>query len=50
VHAPGVVTLRSSTQAAETTQIAPTILRLLGVNPGELQAVVKKGTKILPGT
>jgi hypothetical protein len=32
----------------ETTQIAPTILRLLGLNPNELQAVRIEGTSILP--
>ena len=33
----------------ETTQIAPTILRLLGLNPGELQAVQIEHTRVLPG-
>jgi arylsulfatase A-like enzyme len=33
----------------ETTEIAPTILRLLGLNPGELQAVQIEHTKALPG-
>jgi Type I phosphodiesterase / nucleotide pyrophosphatase len=32
----------------ETTQIAPTILSLLGLNPKELQAVRIEGTKVLP--
>jgi hypothetical protein len=32
----------------ETTQIAPTILRLLGLNPGELQAVQAEHTRSLP--
>ena len=36
------------TQAVETTQIAPTILALLGVNPRELQAVRIQGTEALP--
>jgi hypothetical protein len=31
----------------ETTQVAPTILRLLGINPGELQAVLIEGTQPL---
>ncbi len=31
----------------ETTEIAPTILRLLGLNPGELQAVQIEHTKVL---
>jgi hypothetical protein len=33
----------------QTTQIAPTILRLLGLNPSELQAVQLEDTPILPG-
>ncbi len=32
----------------DTTQIAPTILSLLGLNPKELQAVRIEGTKVLP--
>ena len=38
----------SSNTTVETTQIAPTILRLLGLSPGELQAVQLEGTKALP--
>jgi hypothetical protein len=33
----------------ETTQIAPTILSLLGLDPGELQAVRIEHTRVLPG-
>ena len=33
----------------ETTQIAPTILRLLGLNPRALQAVRIEHTQVLPG-
>jgi phosphoglycerol transferase MdoB-like AlkP superfamily enzyme len=33
----------------ETTQIAPTILTLLGLDPGELQAVQIEHTPVLPG-
>ena len=33
----------------ETTQIAPTILRLLGLDPAELQAVQIEHTRVLPG-
>jgi hypothetical protein len=33
----------------ETTQIAPTILHLLGLNPDELQAVRIEHTQVLPG-
>lgn len=37
------------TSSVETTQIAPTILSLLGLNPQSLQAVQAEGTKVLPG-
>jgi arylsulfatase A-like enzyme len=37
------------TASVETTQIAPTILDLLGLNPQSLQAVKAEGTKVLPG-
>lgn len=33
----------------ETTQVAPTILQLLGLNPNDLDAVRKEGTPVLPG-
>ena len=33
----------------ETTQIAPTILTLLGLDPTKLQAVQTEGTSALPG-
>jgi arylsulfatase A-like enzyme len=33
----------------ETTQIAPTILDLLGLDPNALQAVQVEGTQVLPG-
>jgi hypothetical protein len=33
----------------ETTQVAPTILKLLGLDPDELDAVRKEGTPVLPG-
>jgi hypothetical protein len=32
----------------ETTQIAPTILKLLGLNPNALQAVQEEHTPLLP--
>src|SRR5262249_38684788 len=35
--------------AVQTTQIAPTILHLLGLKPGDLQAVGIEQTQILPG-
>jgi hypothetical protein len=34
----------------ETTQIAPTILHLLGLNPNALQAVQREGTPVLPSS
>jgi hypothetical protein len=34
---------------AETTQVAPTILQLLGLDPNALQAVRIEGTRVLPG-
>ena len=33
----------------ETAQVAPTVLKLLGYDPGELEAVRKEGTAALPG-
>jgi hypothetical protein len=33
----------------ETTEIAPTILKLLGLNPADLQAVRIEHTAVLPG-
>jgi phosphoglycerol transferase MdoB-like AlkP superfamily enzyme len=38
-----------NTSPVETTQIAPTILDLLGLNPHQLQAVRQQGTASLPG-
>ncbi|BBH16161.1 phosphodiesterase [Nocardioides baekrokdamisoli] len=37
------------TAPVETTQVAPTILRLLGLNPSALRAVRVEGTRVLPG-
>ena len=37
------------TDAVKTTQVAPTILKQLGLDPARLQAVVKEGTAALPG-
>jgi len=54
VHVPLLV-VHNSIQAGQnralvtTTQIAPTILVLLGLDPGKLQAVKIEGTKVLPG-
>jgi len=43
--------LHAATLAAlvQTTQVAPTILRALGLNPNELQSVRMEGTQELPG-
>ena len=40
---------RSINTAVATTQIAPTILKALGLEPQELEAVRLEGTQILPG-
>jgi hypothetical protein len=33
----------------QTTQVAPTVLKLLGLNPSDLQAVRIEHTRVLPG-
>jgi hypothetical protein len=48
VSAPGLKHLVSY-RSVETTQIAPTILRLLGLSPKKLKAVRIEGTPALPG-
>ena len=40
---------RTVTSFVETTQVAPTILQALGLDPGSLDAVQKEGTPVLPG-
>ena len=40
---------RTITTFVETTQVAPTILKILGLDPGSLDAVRKEGTAVLPG-
>jgi len=40
---------RSINTAVATTQIAPTILKALGLEPQELEAVLREGTQLLPG-
>jgi len=40
---------RTSYQFVETKQVAPTILRILGLDPDKLDAVQKEGTAVLPG-
>ncbi len=49
VYAPSALEPAVVGGAVETTQIAPTILQLLGLNPYELQAVQIEGTQVLPG-
>ncbi len=49
VYAPGAVRPGSSDRWVETTQVAPTILSLLGLDPRALQAVQIEGTQVLPG-
>ena len=49
VYAPGTVHHGSSSQWVETTQVAPTILHLLGLDPSALDAVREEGTRVLPG-
>jgi Type I phosphodiesterase / nucleotide pyrophosphatase len=48
VSLPGLSSGHSIDAPVETTQIAPTILSLLGLNPAELQAVQKQHTQVLP--
>jgi hypothetical protein len=48
VWAPGKVQSGSFSQSVETTQVAPTILQLLGLDPNSLQAVQQEGTQVLP--
>jgi hypothetical protein len=40
---------KTITSFVETTQVAPTILQALGLDPGALVAVQKEGTPVLPG-
>jgi hypothetical protein len=40
---------RTVTTFVETTQVAPTILQLLGLDPDRLDAVRREGTPVLPG-
>lgn len=49
VFASGALAPRAFDREVKTTQIAPTILRLLGLNPLELEAVRMEGTQSLPG-
>jgi hypothetical protein len=49
LYAPHAVTPGVFDQRLETTSIAPTIMRLLGLGPDALQAVRIQGTPVLPG-
>jgi len=49
VDLPGRANGSTISAPVETTQIAPTILTLLGLNPGELRAVQIEHTQVLPG-
>jgi hypothetical protein len=40
---------KEMTGPVQTAQVAPTILKALGLNPNALQAVQKDNTSILPG-
>jgi arylsulfatase A-like enzyme len=48
VNGPGVRSQVES-KSVETTQVAPTVLSLLGLNPSDLRAVRVEGTRVLPG-
>ncbi len=49
VYAPGAVAPSRDHNWVETTQVAPTILRLLDLDPYALKAVRIEGTQVLPG-
>ena len=49
VYAPKTVPHSRNHSWVETTQVAPTILHLLGLDPDALKAVREEGTKVLPG-
>jgi len=49
VYGPGTAHPGTSSQPVETTQVAPTIVQLLGLDPSSLQAVQQEGTQVLPG-
>ncbi len=49
VYAPGNVHRGRFDQWVEATQVAPTILKLLGLDPNQLEAVQREGTQVLPG-
>jgi hypothetical protein len=43
------LTRRAITSAVETAQVAPTILKAMGLDPRTLQGVLLEGTQVLPG-
>ena len=43
------LTAKTVTSFVETSQVAPTILGALGMDPRKLDAVRKEGTPVLPG-
>ena len=49
VYAPGTVRSGSSDEWVKTSQVAPTVLALLHLNPHALRAVQIEGTRVLPG-
>ncbi len=49
VYSPGNITAGVSNKWVEATQVAPTVLQLLGLDPSQLQAVQEEGTQVLPG-
>ena len=49
VYSPGNIQAGQSKRWVEATQVAPTILQLLGLAPDQLQAVQEDGTVVLPG-
>jgi arylsulfatase A-like enzyme len=49
VYAPSNVSPGQSDRWVENTQVAPTVLKLLGLDPNQLQAVQEEGTQVLPG-
>src|SRR6185369_7860446 len=48
VSGPGIP-VQVQSKSVETTQVAPTILALLGLDPNKLTAVQAEGTQVLPG-
>jgi hypothetical protein len=49
VSLPALKTAQTVTTSVTTTQVAPTILQALGLDPTKLQGVVKESTGVLPG-